>query len=242
MAAGSATSPVMVAFDSVDKFYGAHQSRVHALRNVSLQVAPGEFLAIVGPSGSGKSTCLNLMGCLDVPSNGTTWVAGVPTTHLSASARARLRRDTVGFVFQSFNLLDMASAQRNVELPLIYRGIGARDRVRLAQAALDHVGLGDRRAHRPFELSGGQQQRVAIARALVARPRLLIADEPTGSLDSTTGLAIIRLLQQLNQHLAITVVMVTHDPQVARQARRRIVFSDGCLVADESEGPVSDAA
>ncbi|MFN3869856.1 MAG: ABC transporter ATP-binding protein, partial [Hyphomicrobiaceae bacterium] len=230
-------APNLVSLEGVEKYYGTGVNRVHALRNITLAIRAGEFAAIVGPSGSGKSTCLNIMGCLDVPDGGSCRIAGEETRALSSDARARLRRDTIGFVFQGFNLLATATAIRNVELPLVYRGMPARERRTLAQAALAAVGLADRALHRPSELSGGQQQRVAIARAIVARPRLLIADEPTGALDSVTGLSIVRLLRRLNVEQKITVLLVTHDPTVARNARRRISFMDGRLVTDEPIGP-----
>ena len=238
----AASSPI-VELTSVDKFYGSGRKRFHALRSVSFDVANGEFLAIVGPSGSGKTTCLNIMGCLDTPSAGVCRLAEQETGALSPAERALVRRDLVGFVFQNFNLIESMSACRNVELPLVYRGVPAGKRALVAAAALDAVGLSGRGHDRPGELSGGQQQRVSIARAIVARPRLLIADEPTGALDSVNGAAILRLLRQLNRELGVTVVLVTHDQALARQADRQITFADGCLVADTpTGGPISDAA
>jgi putative ABC transport system ATP-binding protein len=232
----------LIEFDCVSKIYGDGQARVNALTGVSFSVAAGEFIAILGPSGSGKSTCLNIMGCLDSPTRGICRLSGQDVAELGPSARARQRREYVGFVFQGFHLLGRATAQRNVELPLVYRGIGRAERAKRAKLALAQVGLAKRAHHLPSQLSGGQQQRVAIARAIVTRPALLIADEPTGAVDSKIGAAIMRMLSSLNSKLGITVVLVTHDASITDFAKRRLVFSDGRLVADEDLRARSDAA
>ena len=209
---------------------------VHALRGIDLELHPGDFIAVVGPSGSGKSTLMNLLGLLDQPTEGSYSLAGQDVLRLSPDRRAQVRNQRIGFVFQSFNLLARSTAFENVELPLVYAGVGRRERRRRAESALESVGLADRRDHWPSQLSGGEQQRVAIARALVNDPLLILADEPTGALDSRTSLEILAHLQALNE-AGRTIAIVTHDPTVARHARRVITMSDGRAVREE---PVTD--
>ena len=216
---------------------------VHALRGVSLQVGEGELLSIMGPSGSGKSTLMNVLGCLDQPTSGEYYLAGVDVKALNDNALAEIRNRKIGFVFQTFNLLSRTTALQNVELPLIYRGTSGRERRRQATEALEMVGLGDRIGHRPNELSGGEQQRVAIARALATRPDIILADEPTGNLDSRSGAELVAVLQRLNRELGITVVFVTHDPDIAAHTRRIVQLLDGRIVADEPvENPLDAEA
>jgi len=209
---------------------------VHALGGVDLRIDQGEFVAVMVPSGSGKSTCMNILGCLDVPTAGKYQFKGVDVGSLSRDQRALLRRNYLGFVFQGFNLLNRTSALENVELPLIYRGIPARDRRRRASEALDAVGLTGWETHTPGELSGGQQQRVAIARAMVIAPEVLMADEPTGNLDSTRSREIMDLLSLFNRERGITIVMVTHDAEMALYAKRIVRFLDGVIDAVEHNG------
>jgi putative ABC transport system ATP-binding protein len=220
----------------IAKVYGLGSAAVHALRGVDLEIDRGEFVAVMGPSGSGKSTCMNILGCLDTPTSGTYLFNGIDVGRLSRDQRALLRRHYLGFVFQGFNLLHRTSALENVELPLIYRGVPARERHTRARAALAAVGLKGWESHTPGELSGGQQQRVAIARAAVMEPHVLMADEPTGNLDSTTSREIMELLCTLNQEHGITIVMVTHEPDMARYAQRTIRFLDGRIEAEEHNG------
>ena len=218
---------------SVIRLRGQGDAVVHALDGIDLDVQEGEFVSLMGPSGSGKSTALNVLGCLDRPTAGSYRFRGIETTVLDKQQRARLRREWIGFVFQGFNLLDRSSALENVELPLLYRGTGSRERRRRAAAALEAVGLADRAHHRPSALSGGQQQRVAIARALVTDPEVLLADEPTGNLDSTMGLEVMELLQRLNGELGQTILMVTHEPDMAEFTHRIVNFRDGRIETDQ---------
>ena len=225
-------SPPLVVLERLRKTYGSGSAAVEALRGVDLTVEEGEFVAVMGPSGSGKSTAMNILGCLDTPSGGDYIFRGVRVSSLSRDERALLRRRYLGFVFQGYNLLARTSALENVELPLLYRGEPRADRVTRARAALDAVGLTGRETHTPSELSGGQQQRVAIARAVVTAPSLLLADEPTGNLDTKTSREIMELLTSLNRERGITVVMVTHDANVAAWARRTVRFVDGLVESD----------
>jgi putative ABC transport system ATP-binding protein len=228
----SGSEPV-VQFRALSKIYGKGAAEVRALDGVDLQIDKGQFVAIMGASGSGKSTAMNIIGCLDTPSAGEYLFCGVGVGGLDADQRARLRRHYIGFVFQGFNLLAKTSAQDNVELPLIYRRVPKQERRERARRALESVGLGPRATHAPSELSGGQQQRVAIARALVTEPALLLADEPTGNLDSTTKRDIMQLLSELNTERGITIAMVTHEPDMAEYAERVIRFRDGRVQAEE---------
>ncbi len=223
----------MIEIENVSKIYQMGETEVRALDGLDLRIGAGEMTAIMGPSGSGKSTLLAIIGCLDVPTSGAYRLDGESVESLSDNALADVRSRKVGFVFQQFNLLARTSALDNVMLPLTYGGVAGRDRRQRAEAALETVGLGDRMHHRPNELSGGQQQRVAIARALVNDPAILLADEPTGALDSKTGIEIIGLFQRLHRELGQTVIYVTHDPFIARHTRRVIRMSDGRVVADE---------
>ena len=231
MQAPTAALPLIVLRD-VSKVYAAGQT-VHALRSVNLEIAAGEFVAIMGASGSGKSTLMNILGCLDTPTSGSYLLDGVPVQDRDADALAALRNLRMGFVFQQFNLMPRTSALENVELPLLYAGVRQPERSRRALAALQRVGLADRSSHNPAQLSGGQQQRVAIARALVNEPALILADEPTGALDSETSTEVMQLLDTLNRQ-GITVILVTHEADMAAWARRRLLFKDGRLVADEN--------
>jgi len=222
----------IIDISSIFKIYGSGETEVRALNGVDLTIREGEFVAVMGPSGSGKSTAMNILGCLDVPTRGSYRFYGMEVENLNHDELARLRRHYIGFVFQSFNLLARTSALENVELPLIYKGVKRAERRRLALEALEQVGLSARADHTPAQLSGGQQQRVAIARALVTRPALLLADEPTGNLDTATSEEIMHLMQQLNTELDITVVMVTHETETAAFAKRVLVFRDGKLERD----------
>jgi putative ABC transport system ATP-binding protein len=225
-------APPLISFRGVTKVFGTGGAAVRALAGVDLTIDRGEFVAIMGPSGSGKSTAMNIIGCLETPSAGAYFFEGVDVGRLDRTQRALLRRRFLGFVFQGFNLLARTSAVENVELPLTYRGMPAGERRRLALGALALVGLGDRAAHTPAELSGGQQQRVAIARAIVTRPAVLLADEPTGNLDTATSREIMALLVRLNREQGITVIMVTHEPDMAAYARRVVRFLDGRIAGD----------
>lgn len=224
------------------RVYGTGPAAVAALRDADLRILAGEHVAIVGPSGSGKSTCLNLLGCLDVPTSGEALVDGRNVGITDPQERARVRRETIGFVFQSAQLIAGMSARANVELPLIYRGISAGERRRRASDALAVVGLADRAGHRPQQLSGGQQQRVAIARAIVGRPRVLIADEPTAALDSRTGEMILALLSSLQKQTGVAIVMVTHNSAIAAAAPRVVTFRDGRIISDIARGGLADVA
>jgi putative ABC transport system ATP-binding protein len=214
------------------KMYGRGENRVEALAGMSMSVEPGEWIAIVGPSGSGKSTLMNLIGLLDRPTSGSYTLDGRDVSRLRDGELARARRDLIGFVFQSYNLLPRESALKNVELPMVYAGVGRRERRERALWVLERVGLAGRAHHRPTELSGGQNQRVAIARALINRPALLLADEPTGNLDTASGAEILDLFEELNAS-GVTVVVVTHDADVAARAERTVELRDGQIVADE---------
>jgi putative ABC transport system ATP-binding protein len=223
----------LIRTEKLGKTYRIGGGALHALVDLSIEIRRGEMVAIMGPSGSGKSTCMNLLGCLDTPSAGSYWLEDEDVSQLDSDALARIRNAKVGFVFQQFNLLARATALENVELPLTYGRVPYRKRHATAEEALAAVGLADRMDHRPSQLSGGQMQRVAIARAIVNRPHLLMADEPTGALDSRTGTEIMGLFQRLNES-GITVIVVTHDAHVAAHARRILRFRDGWLVADEA--------
>ena len=227
----------LVEFRGMTKVYGEGLAEVRALDGVDLQFTNGEFVAIMGPSGSGKSTCLNMIGCLDSPTTGSYRFSGVEVGALSRNQRALLRRHYLGFVFQGYNLLKRTSALENVEMPLVYRGVPGHERRSRAREALAAVGLQGREHHTSAELSGGQQQRVAIARAIVSAPALLLADEPTGNLDSTTSREIMDLLTTLNSDRGITVVMVTHEEEMAGYAERIIRFLDGRVVSDRERPP-----
>ncbi|QDV24827.1 ABC transporter ATP-binding protein [Aureliella helgolandensis] len=226
----------LIELRDVRREYDLGEVRVHALRSVTLNIEQGEYVALIGPSGSGKSTLMNTLGCLDRPTHGSYLLAGQEIVDMSRDDRARIRNEKLGFVFQNFNLLNRTSALENVELPLHYaNGMTSRKRRERAKDLLNQVGLGDRIDHHSSQLSGGQQQRVAIARALVNHPSILMADEPTGNLDSRTSREVIELFQKLNEDFALTVVLVTHDPAVARNAKRMVVLRDGSVVEDTSD-------
>jgi putative ABC transport system ATP-binding protein len=231
----SESSP-FIELTGVTKVYGSGQAEMAALRGIDLRIDEGEFVAVMGPSGSGKSTCMNILGCLDTPTSGTYCFKGVEVEALTRTQRTRLRRFYLGFVFQGYNLLSRTSALENVELPLIYRGVPGGKRRAKALAALEVVGLKEWASHTPGELSGGQQQRVAIARAIVTDPAVLFADEPTGNLDSSRAREIMELLAGLNRDPGITVVMVTHEPDMAAYAGRIVHFRDGLVSDDRSNG------
>ncbi len=224
--------PLLISFDKVWKTYGEGEARVNALAGVDLAIRQGEFVAIMGPSGSGKSTSMNIIGYLDTLTAGTYSFMGVDAGRLDRTRRATLRNLYIGFVFQGYNLLPRTTAAENVELPLIYRGVAKAERRALAMQALEAVGLAGREHHTPAELSGGQQQRVAIARAIVTRPTLLVADEPTGNLDTARSHEIMELLTQLNSQSGLTIVMVTHEADIAAYAQRTIHFLDGKVASD----------
>jgi putative ABC transport system ATP-binding protein len=237
------TSKPVIRVSNLVKDYsrGVGENVVHALRSVSVSVYPGEFVAVMGPSGSGKSTFMNLIGCLDRPTAGSYELDAVEVTRLGATELANLRNQKIGFIFQGFNLLPRMDALDNVMLPMVYAGVPAQLRHRRAEVALDAVGLGSRMHHRSNELSGGQQQRVAIARALVNAPSLILADEPTGNLDSRTSVEIMAILQRLNRTGA-TIVLVTHEPDIATYCSRTVVFKDGVVVSDEPNADIRSAA
>ncbi len=229
----------LIELRGVTKVYGTGHAAMQALGGIDLTIEQGDFVAIMGHSGSGKSTCLNILGCLDGPTAGSYRFQGVEVGQLSRDQRAKLRRFYLGFVFQGFNLLKRTSAQENVELPLLYRGVSPRQRHEQARQALAAVGLEGWESHAPNELSGGQQQRVAIARAIITQPSVLMADEPTGNLDSARSTEIMELLSQLNREHDITVVMVTHEPDMAKYAQRIVHFKDGHIESDQRHGGIN---
>jgi putative ABC transport system ATP-binding protein len=226
----------LIELAGIAKTYGMGPYAMCALQGINLHIDKGEFVAVMGPSGSGKSTCMNILGCLDTPSSGIYLFNGIEVGALSRDQRALLRRNYLGFVFQGFNLMNRTSALENVELPLIYRGASVRERHRRGREALEAVGLTEWESHTPSELSGGQQQRVAIARAVAINPEVLLADEPTGNLDSTCSCEIMELLCTFNKERGITIVMVTHDPEMARYSQRTIRFLDGLIDSEELNG------
>jgi len=225
----------MIKLQDITKEYHMGTQTVHALRGVDLTVEDGEFIAIMGPSGSGKSTMMNMIGCLDQPTGGEYELDGVDVSKMTDDELAQVRNKRIGFVFQQFNLLSRTTAVKQVELPLMYAGYGRRERRKRAEEALRAVGLGDRMDHRPDELSGGQQQRVAIARALAAEPTIILADEPTGNLDTASGQEILQIFDDLNAR-GITVIFVTHDPEVSERAKRVVWLRDGLIVSDSGNG------
>lgn len=228
----SIRSEIIVQLIDLTKVFGEEASRIEALRGISIEIRAGDFVSIMGPSGSGKSTCMNIVGCLDSPTGGQYLFSGIEVGALTNDQRALLRRHYMGFIFQGYNLLSRTSAVENVELPLIYRQVPARDRRELAMNALRDVGLIGWEHHKPNELSGGQQQRVATARAIVTEPKLLLADEPTGNLDTARSHEIMNLLAGLNADKGITIVMVTHEPDMAKYAKRIVHFKDGLIESD----------
>jgi len=226
------TGAAVIRLENVYKTYDLGEVQVHALRGVSLEIHAGEFVAVMGASGSGKSTLMNILGCLDKPTKGHYFLDGIDVSGMEKSDLAKIRNHKLGFVFQGFNLLSRTSALENVELPTIYAGISLEEREARAKESLGRVGLADRAHHHPSQLSGGQQQRVAIARALVNRPAILLADEPTGNLDSRTSVEIMDILQRLNQEAGLTVALVTHEPDIAQYAKRVLEFRDGKIRKD----------
>ena len=229
-------SSSLISISNVKKSYQLEEIQVDALCGVDLEIASGEFVALVGASGSGKSTLMNTLGCLDRPTSGSYRLAGKEIVTMNRDQRAQIRNERIGFVFQNFNLLNRTSALENVELPLLYqKGLSRTDRRQRASQLLDRVGLGDRQQHHPGQLSGGQQQRVAVARALVNEPSILLGDEPTGNLDSRTSRDVIQLFGELNERDSITIILVTHDPDVARAAKRQVVLRDGLIVCDTTD-------
>ncbi|MGI1659831.1 MAG: ABC transporter ATP-binding protein [Desulfitobacterium sp.] len=223
----------MIRLRGIKKIYTTGDIQVHALRGVDFQVEAGEFVSIMGPSGSGKSTTMNMLGCLDTPTEGEYLLDGVDVAKATANELAKIRNQKIGFVFQGFNLLPRTTALENVELPMLYAGIGSKERRARSIEALQSVGLGDRIDHRPKELSGGQQQRVAIARALVCQPAIILADEPTGNLDSKASVEVMAIFQRLHQE-GNTIIIVTHEPDIAKYTQRMILFRDGQIAKDEA--------
>ncbi len=233
--------PSLISLEDVRKIYKMGDVEVHALRGVSLTIEPGDFVAVMGSSGSGKSTLMNIIGCLARPTSGRYLLDGREISRMSRDQLAEIRNRTLGFVFQSFNLLTRTSAVENVALPLLYQGVGTRERVKRSVAALERVGLADRMEHHPAQLSGGQQQRVAIARAIVGKPKVILADEPTGNLDSRTSVEVMALFQQLGRE-GMTLVLVTHEPDIAEFAARVVVMRDGQILSDKRQTPRDAAA
>jgi putative ABC transport system ATP-binding protein len=229
--------PTVIQTQSITKVFGANGTAVHALRGIDLSVDHGEFVALIGPSGSGKSTLMAIIGCLDRPTDGTYSVDGQEVQHLSGAELARIRNTKVGFVFQQYNLLPKATVARNVELPMLYAGVGRRERRERALELLEKVGIQDKAHALPGQLSGGQRQRVAVARALANRPSILLADEPTGALDSKNGAEVLELFKELNSQ-GHTLILVTHDPAIAAQAKRRVELRDGLITCDHSHTAV----
>lgn len=223
-------SNTVVRLENVVKTYSMGESEVHALRGISFTIEQGEFLSIMGPSGSGKSTCMNMIGCLDRPTSGIVEINGKETAKMTEKELALLRNQTVGFVFQQYHLIASMNVLENVMLPLKYQKVEKSERVERAKLALEAVGLGERIKHRPHELSGGQKQRVAIARAMITKPKILLADEPTGALDSTTGKQVMAMFSKINQEQGTTVIIVTHDPGIGESTRRCIRILDGQIV------------
>ena len=229
----AAGSPAVIQVEDVHKYYDLGETRVHALRGVSVDIRKGEFVAVMGASGGGKSTFMNILGCLDRPSSGRYLLEGTDVSQLTKKELAAIRNRRIGFVFQGFNLLSRTTAMENVELPTHYAKLPREEGTRRAEAALARVGLADRKEHFPSQLSGGQQQRVAIARALVNMPSILLADEPTGNLDSRTAVEIMSIFQELNENEGLTIVLVTHEPDIAQFAKRNLFFRDGKIRRDE---------
>lgn len=222
----------MLHIEGLTKQYKTDEVELFALKNINVHVSKGEFVAIVGPSGSGKSTFMNMLGCLDRPTSGSYVLDGIEVTRLKDKELAGVRNQKIGFVFQSFNLLPRASSLRNVEIPMLYAGVGITERKKRATAALQRVGLGQRMGHKPSQLSGGQRQRVAIARALVNQPAIVLADEPTGNLDSRSSMEVMTIFQELHAQ-GVTILLVTHEADIAQHAERVITFKDGCIIKDE---------
>ncbi|MDE7019736.1 MAG: ABC transporter ATP-binding protein [Lachnospiraceae bacterium] len=225
----------LVEIQDICKIYNPGENEVKALNHVSLTIDENEFVAIIGQSGSGKSTLMNMLGCLDIPTSGNYFLHGQDVSHMSDNELSDVRNKEIGFIFQGFNLIAGLTALENVELPLIYRGVGKRERLRLADTALDKVGLGKRKTHKPSEMSGGQQQRVAIARAIAQAPPIILADEPTGNLDSGSSKEIMEILKSLHEE-GRTVILITHDNEIAKQAKRVIKIIDGQIVQDSGAG------
>jgi putative ABC transport system ATP-binding protein len=219
----------MITMQNITKSYEMGTQVVHALRGVDMKINEGEFVAIMGPSGSGKSTLMNIIGCLDIPNSGTYTIDGIDVSHMTDDEQAKIRNQRIGFVFQQFNLLPRTSALKQVALPLMYAGFNRAERTARAKEALEAVGLGDRMDHRPDELSGGQQQRVAIARALATEPNIILADEPTGNLDTQSGEEIMQIFKTLHEEKGITLIMITHDPEIGDKAERVIWIRDGLI-------------
>jgi len=226
----------LISLKGVSKVYGQGEAKTYALKGIDLEIYEGEFVAIMGASGSGKSTAMNIIGCLDTQSDGEYLFKGVDVKSLNKNQKALLRRNYLGFIFQGFNLLGRTSALENVELPLIYRGVEKSQRLKITQEALEKVGLVSVMHHTPAELSGGQQQRVAIARAIATDPLVILADEPTGNLDSVKSEEVMELLQAFNKNQGITIIMVTHEKEMAKYAQRTVVFKDGLIESDSSKG------